>query len=530
MWTQAIYDTPVLHRIPNITSLKSTVKRFPYEDFSPEDLEQLLCRCGIENPCVCTESPPEEEICQGKMKRRIFKGHVPTGLEERITVKDKNKCPPFYDVRVQESTAFYRGCKWSNRTSKRSTQVVQLGPGPTDYCLEKKPTIEEICAEKVRALKRKTCKQLRFIEKVQLQNILEGKPGPGTYSPEWPKGTNLQYLGPKAARFSFPYSVHPGPTDYWLRRDFDLLDPPEVFCQAKLPEPSCFGVKAKRFIPQKEQGPSPASYNTMYKPCQFVRCSTAPFGSSTVRFKADVLDDGDDEGIDTTDECPSTPEKKCPNPTWEFKSKTIRMKPLIKDSGNAYSDESPPKKQKKEKSPALQYLAPFNSSEGRFQPWYNNSPVHGKYETPGPCYYNLEIPKPLPAVNRGPLCRGERFPRNKIDTPAPNEYKVFGGIESILRTHNNRLRENIKNNIKFVWDPPREPESMTFEQREKRLIQKCIALLEPDVDISKKHKSKSSIKSRTNIEKLHTDTIDKNIDKPKMLRTFLYSHQMPNYF
>lgn len=528
LWTQAIYDIPVLHRIPNITSLKSTVKRFPYEAFSPEDLEELLCRCGVENPCVCTEFPPEEEICQGKVKRRIFKGYVPTGLEKKITVKDKNKCPPFYDASVQESTAFYRGCKWSKRTSERSTQVVQLGPGPTDYSLEKKPTIEEICAEKVRALKRKTCKQMRFIEKVQQQNILEGKPGPGTYSPEFPKGTNLQYLGPKAARFSNAYSAHPGPADYWLRRDFDPLDPPEILCQAKLPEPSCFGIKAKRFIPQKEQGPSPASYDTTYKPCQFVHCSTAPFGSSTIRFKADVTDDSDDEVI--IEECPSAPEKNCPNPTWEFKSKTIRMKPLIKETGKPYSDESVPKKQKMCRTPELQYMAPFYSSEGRFQPWYNNSPVHGKYETPGPCRYSLEIPKSIPAVSHGPLCREERFPRNKNNNPAPNNYKVYGGIESILSTHNKRLAENIRNNITFVWDPPAKPESMTYEQREKLLFQKCIDLLEPDIDISKRRKKKSSVKSRSNMEKLQTDTIDKNVNKPKMLRTFLYSHQMPNYF
>ncbi|XP_075991239.1 uncharacterized protein LOC142986601 [Anticarsia gemmatalis] len=547
LWTQVIYDAATPSKIPNITSLKSKKSRFPYEAFSAQDLEEILCKCGIESPCVCPVSEIEPEvICQGKVIRRLYKGPTPRsngdgglsapckhdrgfeiqkdGVQRRIRKKITDESPPFYDARVIESTAFYHGCKWSQQTSMRAMKSLEVRPGPAEYSLDREPTFNEICAEKVRAHKRKTCKQLRFIEMVQQQNIREGRPGPATYHPKSPRGTDLEYLGPKAARFpSGELVIHPGPADHWLRRDFDPVEPPEIPCHATLPEPSFFGVKAQRFKLQREQGPSPATYYPNDKLCQVIYCATTPFLSSAVRFKPDIIEDSDEE--EETDKEAQEAKEPCPTPMWQFKSKTIRMRPLEKMPNEPSPADMSQANYKIKRSAEMQKTAPFYSSDGRFQPWCNYLPVHGRLSTPGPCSYNLEPPKCIPAFNRGPMFRAKRFPCNRDNTPAPNEYEISGGIETVLHTHNQKLTDNINNQHKFVWEPFVEPKSLSFEQREALLLQNCINLLEPDVAVG--DINKHPLKGGSNLSMSSKATSRR---KSKLLRTFLYSHPQPKYF
>lgn len=553
LWTHAIYNLNLPHKITNCSSILSKRPRFPYEAFSAEDLEEILCKCGLLTPCECPTGKEKEEdvICQGKIRRRIFKGPTPRsvlgdeglsspsrkdhgfniltdGSQQRMRKEDKVECPPFYDARVIESTAFYQGCKWSKWTSKRSQKSLEVRPGPADYILKKEPTKDEICAEKVRAFKRKTSRQLRFIEMVQQKNILEDQPGPTTYRPMLPKGTDLKFIGSKAKRFSTSkYDVSPGPADHWIRRDFEPILPPDVPCHAILPEPACFGMKTERFKIRHEESPGPASYDVNCRVCNFVNCRTAPFGTSAKRFKEEIIEESDIEEI-MEKEPPETGNEvegrqACSTPTWEFKSKTIRMKSLVKKYDDPSPADLPQSKIKIERSPQSQYIAPFFSSEGRFQPWYSWIPVHGNLKTPGPAKYCTEMPKCPPAFVRGPLCRAKRFPLNKHQSPAPNAYNVNDGIETILATRNQRLKNNIKNQLNvFQWEPPVQKKSSSFEEREAILLHKSIALLDSEVPEEVK-------KLNVKLLKRTGTTTSSDIKKPKMLRTFLLARPLPKY-
>lgn len=545
LWTEAIYNTVPPSNIPNCTSLKSRCPRFPYESFSKEDLEALLCRCGVQSECVCQAEDEEtpEVLCQAKVRKRIFIGLAPKstlgeglsapskrdhgfevqpdGRKKRLLDRVSDESPPFYDAKVYYSTDFYHGCKWSKWTSQRSMKSLEKWPGPADYCYVKQTTEYENCAEKFREYRRMNSKQLRFIEMVQMQNLLEGRPGPGSYSPELPKGTDIKVLGPKAERFqSSSIEQLPGPADHWVKRAFDLPEPPNVSCHAKLPEPSFFGVKAIRFKPRHEEGPSPASYNSIYRPCHFLHCPTAPFGSSSARFKeAPEIEDDDEELIaeDEPQKVENNSKAPCPTPTWEFKSKTIRIKPLKTILNEPSPADLPQSRTKVYRSSQLQFLAPFCSSDGRFQPWNDWMPVHGRVKTPGPCYYEWDKPKCYPAVARGPLQRSPRFPENQNSNPSPNKYKLGGGVESVLATHNQKLKENMEKQHKFKWEPPIEPRHLSFEEQETLLLKKSIALLDSNINEDKTEKSPSKSSSS-----------NEEMQKTKLLRCFVYGQETPH--
>lgn len=539
VWTQAVYDQTLPNNTPNYASMLSKKPRFPYEAFSAKDLEEILCKCGISSPCECPtgEEILEDVACQGKIKRRLFKGIVPRspfgdegmsapsrndhgfnispeGTQLRMRDEIKKPCPPFYDTTVMESTAFYQGCKWNHRTA-REQKTIEITPGPADYHFEREPTVDEICAEKIRAMKRKTTKQLRFMEMVQQRNILENRPSPATYRPMSPKGTDLRFIGPKAKRFLNPkskYDISPGPADHWLRRDFDTITPGEL-CHAKLPKPACFGVKANRFRTRREEGPSPATYHVNTKLCNFVKCPTAPFGSSAKRFKQDILEECDDDDIIPLDK--NSKAKPCILPSWEFKSKTIRMKPLVKKLDEPSPADLPLSRLSSKIYSQFQSPVHFSSSEERFLPWYSWIPVHGLLDTPGPGYYCLEKPRCYPAFKHGPLFRSKRFPDIHERAPPPNEYKVCHGIETILATHNHKLKCNIENKYKFKWQQPKQKVVLSFEEREKLLLAKCISILDTgDEEHSKSEKQAEG----EEVSMTH---------KPKMLKSFLYAYPVP---
>ncbi|XP_052746734.1 uncharacterized protein LOC112048462 [Bicyclus anynana] len=248
IWTHALYNTALPTKIQNCTTLMSNVPRFSYDLLSKEDIERILCQCGEDNPCQCFT---EEVICQGKVKKKLFKGITPkstiSAFLNRNKINKKQDSPPFYDARALESTAFYHGCKWS-KWSQRDKKMADVTPGPASYTIESEPRYETLCAEKLRSSRRKHSKQYRFIEMVQRRNLTEKRPGPADYSPNSPRGTDMKCLGDKAVRFvSGKYDIKPGPTAYYIKRDFDKLEPPEKFSRTKLPSPSFFGVKAERF-------------------------------------------------------------------------------------------------------------------------------------------------------------------------------------------------------------------------------------------------------------------------------------------
>lgn len=547
LWTHAVYGQYDSQTIPNCTAMLSKQPRFPYDPFSAEDLEEILCKCGIVSSCECLTGKEQEKevICQGKVRRRIYKGPTPRsilgdeglstpsrndhgysiltdGTQKRKRTEVKEECPPFYDARINEATSFYRGCKWSQWTSKRSQDPASGRPGPGHYNFVREPTKEEICAEEVRAFKRKTARQLRFIEIIQMKNILDDHPGPAHYRPMSPKGTELKTTGSKAKRFfSSKYDISPGPQTYLIKRDFEE-DPSTYLCHAILPEQAAFGTKAMRFKHQYEKGPGPASYDLNSKICNFVHCPTAPFGTSAKRFKNDIMEEveevdlSDDEPLNDKDQ-----EEICVMPTWEFHSKTIRMKPLVKRNDEPSPADLPQNLVRVDHDPRSsesQITAPFFSSEGRFQPWFNWIPICNPMETPGPGEYCTAKPECTPAVVKGPLSRAERFPPGRYKSPAPNKYRCNDGIETILATHNQRLKNNVNANCTFHWKQPKEQKSLSYEEQESRLLTKSISLLDPE-DEEEPQKPPEIIPQPVVAEK----------DKPKMLRTFLYARPLPKY-
>lgn len=553
LWTHCIYNTAIPPKIPNCSSMKSKLPRFPYEAFSEKDLEDLICRCGLQ-PCECPiegeEVVEKEEICQARVPRRLYKDTpprrntdeglsapskrdrgfeiYPDGTQKRI-MKFPEDCPPFYETRVHEATAFYHGCKWSERKSKRKMQAVEVSPGPADYQHEKKLTEYDLCVQNIRFLRKRASKQLRFLDMIERNNISEGRPGPASYHPREPKGTEIPSYGSKCERFPIPkYNSQPGPTTYSPKRDFDRSKPPEYPCLAKLPMPACFGIKAARFKTQRSEGPGPATYSTTYKLCQFQHCGAgvAPFGCSSVRFKPLQYEDDDDDSDEFADieEEDGEQKKICEPLTWGFKSQTIRMKPLHKKFDEPSPADMPITNWTSKREPLYQYLAPFNSSLGRFQPWHNSSPVHGTQSTPGPGYYNSDKPKCQPAVNCGPLCRSPRFKDNRFMTPAPNRYYVGGGVDDVLYTYNKRLKRNMQNQHKFKWKSSVGREPISLERQENSLFERCIALC--DVSNGEEEKVEKPVEE----EATPAENTDKPSVKPKLLRCFLYKKSIPVYY
>ncbi|CAF4746473.1 unnamed protein product [Pieris macdunnoughi] len=509
IWTHAIYNNNTASFIPNCSAFMSNIPRFAYEAVNKfSNIEDILCECEDPNVCECESDSkiPPEVICQGKVRRILYKGPppksnqscglsapskndkgfevTPDGSQKRVFIKPEKECPPFYNTAINESTVFYRGCKWSRRTGKVPMAKDNF-PGPAHYSLVHEPNITEICAEKVRSFKRKTSKQFRFIEMVQRRNILDNLPGPSSYSPENIKGIQLSYLGPKAARF--PGSIlnknkWPGPADHYLQRDFDQPKRPIKLCKAILPQRAPFLSHATRLKTPKIVDLSPASYFPIYKPCQFIRCSKAPFLVSTKRFEETIYDEEEDHDYLEESENGSREDKDIKitkNPTWQFKSQTVRMRPLKKEALRSMTIHAQPSGIKKRQL-ELQHCSPFYSSEARFRPWFNWIAVHAKVKTPGPSYYKPEKARCYPAVSHGPLTRVQRFlPFNK-QSPAPNEYNVSNGIETILHTHNERLKSNIINQHKFHWNPPGVSRLLNNEEKELILLNRSIELLNPD--------------------------------------------------
>ncbi|CAG4929363.1 unnamed protein product [Parnassius apollo] len=510
IWTHAMYYADTPHRIPNCSSMMSKLPRFTYQAFSQKDLDSMLCQCGIQNTCECeieNDETKNKESTFNKVKnqRKIFIGHPPRSMiESGLSVPSKNDNgfiifadgtkkrrlqkieelpPPIRDVKVNELTAFYKGCKWSRRTSSRTFKNYDIKPGPADYTLEKQPTLASQCTEKIRASRCKFSKQYRYIEAIQLKNFKENHPGPGTYDPRLPKGPELQLLGSKAERFlSKKVDDIPGPSDYRVKRDFDIPELQKKCCLATLPERAPFGVKSKRFMSVSNIGPGPAFYDTDYSICQFSHCQMAPFGSSSARF-TDIKIVTD---ITNHNECSLNKQDNdykgvTSSPNWMFKSRTKRLKPLKRKSQEPGPADFSHIYLVSRRSLQLQNTAPFHSSEARFQPWHNWIPVQNVDETPGPGKYRFETFSCIPAVIQGPIFRSERFKLNILKTPASNAYKVGGGLEEVLHTHNQRLKENIKQKHTFHWYSSSLKTKLTNIKKESLLFNRCIALLNTDI-------------------------------------------------
>lgn len=507
IWTHNIYFTNKPHFIPNITSLNAKCPRFLYKPFRIEDFETQLCDCDV-TTCECPTSEHEDApICQAKTVRRIMKGSCIKHVA-KPRIQDSN--PPIYDVQVLEASSFYKGCKWSRWTSRKTTPSVS-GPGPADYSLEKNDTDNKICYEQFREYRRRTSKQPRYIEIIQRQSVLENRPGPNHYDPKL-QHTNLCFTGPKAERFAKEVNQNPSPTEYTIKRDFEVNQPPTKRCHVRLPDPACFGVKAKRFVYRSDGKPSPASYYVRDKICHIVKCSKAPFNSSSKRFKDTVPSEIDSDGQDNESE--QEDEKiKCPNPTWVFQSKTLRFTPLISKINKPKPVTLLTNYANVKSNQHLKRNAPFGSSEERFRTWYNWIPVFNSTTTPGPGELDIEGPRILSAVSHGPLSRASRFPKLNNSNPAPNEYKIEDELGKVLKTHNRKLKHNIEKKYKFNWTAPSSKQKMSYEEKEMMLLNRMIATLGDD-GVSTNDEQKQ---------------INDKLQKPKLLNWFLYKHPMANY-
>lgn len=539
IWTHAIYYSDIKPKIPNCTSFASKISRFTFENKNDVDLPPLplICQCGMQqNVCDCSNEVDKTDhqeniMCQTAVRRRIFKGPTPRSIREKwhstpSKNNPKENCPPFYDVTVEESNSYYRGCKWSRWTSQRFNNSVFYNriPGPADYSIEgNQASYDHICAEKVRALKRKSSKQLRFIEKVQRQNILEGLPGPADYSPVSPRGAYLKYVGPKAERFiSTKYDEIPKPTTYFIKRDFDVSQSDCTPCLVKLQPRAAFGVKDSRFKYKRSVGPSPCSYNVKINiSCHLKHCNRAPFGSFSKRFTDNFGNDKQNcDDNNNEDHKETKPNVVKHLPTWQFKSRTVRMKPIIKISTSKPVDLPVNNDSTDKRMLQFQYICPFFSSEARFRNWFNWIPVQGSEKTPGPGFYDLERIKCLPAVKSGPISRSKRFTSHASDVPAPNTYEMKKGLEDILTTHNQSLKKNIQKKHTYVWKGPVEQRKLTLEEQEMKLLNKSIALLDvPDVFEYRKYENKA--------DALPTRS---KMNQTKLLRCFLYANKVKRYF
>ncbi|XP_013137636.1 PREDICTED: uncharacterized protein LOC106102638 [Papilio polytes] len=538
IWTHAAYKPKSDHHIPNCTSIRSKVPRFKYDTISKAELDAILCNCG-QNTCECLPKKEEPESkTEEPIRPRIFIGGCPraqsdsgisvpcrrdrgfqlfpNGRQKRI-LEDFKPGPPLYDTRVHEFTTFFRGCKWSHWTARRSTKIVDDGPGPAAYTIEHGPTETEMCAEKIRAERRRKSKQYRYIEMVQQKNLRENQPGPATYSPNPPKHTEMKFLGTKAERFqTSKYEVIPGPNAYTIKRMFDLPEPPEKNCHATLPPLAPFGFNAPRFQRTTQKAPGPADYETTRKICNILVCTKAPFGSFTKRFpKTEELDERAEVEDEVKDE---EQQEKCINLSWMFKSKAKRLSRLEKNLCAPSPADVPMTMYDKKRSLPLQKSAPFYTSTERFQPWYNWVPIQNLFKTPGPAQYRLDKPSCTPAVVRGPLYRSKRFEYSISKTPASNNYSIGGGVETVLHTSSVRVKDNIKKRRRFRWKALKQKSKLSDKEKEALLLNNCIALLNVDPFSDKVSSSGKS----------YSTTPEKRNNK--LLHCFLYRHAVPNYF
>ncbi|XP_014369680.2 uncharacterized protein LOC106719753 [Papilio machaon] len=537
IWTHAAYSPKSDRHIPNCTTIRSKIPRFKYEAITNDALDEIICQCD-RNTCECLPKKDEPDLkTKYPVRPRIFIGpyprtmsdsgisvpcrrdrgfHLfPDGRKKRI-LEGFKAGPPFYDAEVREFTTFYRGCKWSYWTARRSTKTVDEGPGPADYTIQHEPTETEKCAEKIRADKRRKSKQYRYIEMVQQNNIRENLPGPATYSPKAPKGTELKFLGSKAERFqTSKYEVIPGPNAYTIKRIFDLPESPGTYCHVKLPPIAPFGFNAPRFKRTTHQAPGPADYEITHKISNFMVCSKAPFGSCSKRFsETKELDEIAEEENEVKEE---EQREKCLNSSWMFKSQAKRLNPLKKNLCAPSPADLPMKMYDTKRSLPLQQTAPFFTSTERFQPWYNFIPIQNLDETPGPAQYRHDKPSCTPAVVRGPLYRSKRFDYSISNTPACNRYNIGGGVETVLHTSSARVKDNIRKRRGFCWKALKQKSKLSDKEKESLLLNNCIALLNVDLfsdKISNTGNNYSAAPEKRN----------------KLLHCFLYRHPVPNYF
>lgn len=514
LYTHKIYNASKPNFIHNITSMSSKSPRFPYESFKIEDFEQKLCEC-IEDVCECSREPEQkpEPICQANVPRRLFKGPVLQSSiqKSKDAVSDIPNCPPFYDARIIEATEFYRGCKWSRRTARQRSSL-PTGPGPADYNLERKLTEAEICNEQFRAYRRKTSKQPRFIEIIQRRNLIDRRPGPSDYNNVLPNTKIPPGLG-KAKSGLENLSDNPSPFEYSIKRLFDLAAPPNKISYCPRSAPACFGVKANRFTYKIEHRPSPASYDPRIKVCNGPNCSTAPFGTGAKRFKDTPLEESDD-----SDDESDKKGEECVTPTWGFKSRTVRLKPFIKKMNEPSPADFRMQYYNFKRNKKVEYYSPFMSSEGRFWPWHNWLGVNNS-TTPGPGELDIEKRKTGRAVHRGPLIRQPRFRSHSNDNPAPNEYDIDNGLETVLSTYNERLKQNIEKRPQFKWQGSVAADPIPLEKREMILLQKTIDLLD-DIDDGESTKVKKDVQDKS-------ESTEPN---QKLLRYFLYKHYIKKLF
>lgn len=539
IWTHVIYSADHPRRIANCSAMMSRRPRFPWDILKKEDIREIICECNSQQTCECvsekkkkdvkSESKPQQQIFIGPLpranidsdspfrcKRNEFNNVFLSKNDKDIHKKGHKRRSCLNDNEPGVLTDYYKGCKWSRWTSKRTLKSLNEGPSPTSYTIKQEPPPYQLCAEKERANRRKTSRQYRYIDMIQKQNLKENLPGPATYNPQYPKGTDLQFLGPRAKRFTYSkYYIIPGPADYKVKRDFDLPELLENRCHAKLGRRSAFGMNAPRFKSIKHEGPGPASYDTSHQICMVKHCLTAPFGSSSVRF-TDIQ--CEDEISDDEDTCSQTKDIECEKlkESWMFKSRTVRMNKLKKK----LIEPSPADMPLRTINRSKQNTAPFATSEARFQPWYNWIPVYNVQDTPAPGDYNPEKVLCIPAVVRGPVFRSERFKCDISQTPPCNAYKVSEGLEAVLRTHNTKLKENITKKHEYDWKPFSLKKKSNDKERVSHLINSCLNLLNTDMFCAEQTFNGKQILNRK----------IKKVENSKMLRSFLYKSVLPNYF
>lgn len=545
-YSEQIYFPVLKRHIPNCAAFRSSKPRFSYEALSKEDIENLICRCPMACDCPVEGEdvePKKEEVCQKEVPRKLILGRPPRSIvkgglvcksmtsDTEVKVKRGEPDPPFYNTKVFETTTFYHGCKWSQRTGKRFKKTIEdseVRPGPGAYTIEQKPRDDVLCAEKVRFLCRKASKQPRLAEIIQNLELRHGGPGPAAYYPREVKHNAVSVSGSRASRFATKkYDITPGPADYTMKSKFDLPKPPAYFSRAKLPEPSFFGIKAPRFKDIKQVGPGPADYMAKVNLCKIQHCvEGAPFGTSAPRFKAPKAVDDHEVEESEEEEGESHEPKQCKQLSWMFKS-TSRRGELTPRPVEPKVDELPPERKNRnlfvKKKVHDEHIAPFQSSEGRFLPWNDWMSVYGRLPIPGPGAYSLDKPKCYhPAVVHGPLFRAPKTPFFSVNEgPGPSERNIRRGLN--IKTFNVRLQNNeVKRANAYHWIPPKGPRKLTLEEKESLLLKQSIALLD-DLSVLQNKRSKTSILA--DVPKQTSTETKCQLRKPKLLRCFL-GHQV----
>ncbi|CAH1118028.1 unnamed protein product [Phaedon cochleariae] len=456
------YSVPESSNIKLGSSPRNKAPRFTYSGadspgpgaYDPEP-EPPLCPEGFKRP----PSRGRLYVCRVPYTLKGCGPSVPTKINENGYLLnaegDVVAIPPtekegaaFYDI--SEKPAYldrYKGCKWSQRTSKRSFTNPKAGPGPADYDVRLPECARDVENDKFREMARLLTFLPRFLDAQDMKLRRENLPGPGQYNIRANQEPCKMCPGifPRpfirgSPRFKENILENPSPDAY------DVAGSARIFRTSLAP----FHVSASRFSKKKTaRTPGPAEYDTnrpfSEKESAIFR---APFNNSALRNTIDLKKDAAitpspaEYSIGNGNKCKILISSVFKSKVKRFPKRCNKLNEMSPAHYNPTDSFNYTKNRQSHNILAL----PFNEVDRK----------RGFLDS-----LNYNNPSPADYLSQGYIdCKGhfipitKRFVSGRDATPGPGTYWIHpyfeNSVHKAFTTHNSKIKKDmVKNMLKY---------------------------------------------------------------------------------